>query len=170
MRICLWVVLMGYTFFANAQSNWGVYGLTGLNRIGVGYELGASYSLVNDHFNIGIRLYEPDLVFEKDYPGVSIAYNHSFRNSKKMQVITGVGLGVFYEKKTEAALWLIDPKLVLGTGWGIRSNLMLFTTAGVGWTINRITESGVMEKNNFRYLNYELALGLVYRLPGVTRN
>ena len=163
MRRILLIITVLFSLSSSAQSTFGTYGSVGLNRIGVYYELGGIYQLKKHQFNIGARLYEPDLVFEKNYPGLSLGYQNFLRSDKKMKILYGVSLGAFYENKTTTNLWLFDPKLIAGPQWNFTEEFSLNLKAGFGMVINKVETSYGANIETFKYLNYELALGLTYR-------
>ncbi len=162
MRRILLILTILFSLSSNAQNAFGTYGSVGLNRIGVYYELGGVYQFKMHQFNIGARLYEPDLVFEKNYPGLSLGYLNLLRPDKKMNVLYGVNISAFYENKNTTNLWLFDPKLIAGVQWSFTEQLSLSLKAGFGTVINKVETSYGSSIETFKYLNYELALGLTY--------
>lgn len=158
------VVILISLFSLNnyAQNNIGTYGSIGLNRIGVFYELGATYQKQKHAVNVGARLYEPDLVFEKNIPGIHLGYNYMLRKDRKMNVLLGANLGLFYEYKGPTNLWVFDPKLIVGPEWNLSKGFHLKLAAGIGTVINKVETNYTSGIETYTYLNYELALGLTY--------
>lgn len=152
-----------YTLSGQAQNSFGTYGTIGLNRIGVAYEIGMNFQKQAHNISLGARFYEPDLVFQKNYPGINLGYNYALRKGKKMKLLFGVNLGLFYENKITTNLWVFDPKIIAGAKWKLSDHLILQLTAGFGAVINKVETSYTSNIQTFNYLNYELALGLTYR-------
>ncbi|MFT5821044.1 MAG: hypothetical protein ACI8ZM_002293 [Crocinitomix sp.] len=151
-----------FTLSVNAQKNRGAYAVIGLNRIGVLYEFGAHFQKEAHSFNIGARFYGPDLVFEKNYPGINLGYDYTFREDKKMRLLLGACISAFYENKVTTNLWVFDPKLRVGSHWDLNQHIRLNLTAGFGTVINKVETSYTPSIETYTYLNYELALGLTY--------
>lgn len=170
MRRLFQILFIFNVFSTSAQNYTSLYLTTGLNRIGVAYEVGGSYSFQAHNVQFGFRFYEPDLVFEKDFPGINIGYFYALRRDKKMQLNLGAQLSGFYESKGSTKLWLIDPKLTCGTAWNLNYKWTLNLTSGVGTVVNFVETSYKIEQNTFVYLNYELSLGITYRLGSITNN
>jgi hypothetical protein len=162
MRSIVIILAICFSIHGTAQFSFGVHTEVGLNRIGVLYELGGSCQLKNHSFILGARFYEPDLVFEKNFPGMHLGYNYTLRADSKMKLVLGASLSGFYENKVTTNLWVFDPKLVLGPQWALSENFQLNLTAGFGAVINKVETSYTSKIETFKYLNYELALGLTY--------
>ena len=145
------------------QKNWNAYTTLGINRIGVLYELGTNYNIKGHSVQLGLRFYEPDIVFEKDFPGVNLGYYYTTRKAHKMRVLLGAGLSFFYENKVTTNLGLFDLKFLVGPKWKLSDKLELQLTAGLGSVMNRVETSYAQNIETFSYINYELALGLTYR-------
>lgn len=160
------IIIVGILFSpnSNAQDGFRIYGSVGLNRIGVLYELGGNYQKQAHTFSLGARLYEPDLVFEKNYPGINLGYNYTFRRGRKVKLLLGVSMSGFYENKITTNLWVLDPKLIAGPQWNLSDYFQLNLKAGFGTVINKVETSYTANIETFKYLNYELALGLTYYL------
>ena len=162
MRSIVLILAICISIHSTAQPSFGVHSKVGQNKIGVLYELGGSCQFKNHGFILGARFYEPDLVFEQNYPGLSLGYDYSFRSNKKMKIIIGGTLGIFCEKKLITTLWLFDPKMILGPSWNLSDHFKLELLAGFGTTVNAVNSEFYENKSKFTYLNYELALGLKY--------
>lgn len=164
----LWMLfttlVSGFSISGNAQNSLDLFGQVGLNRIGVGTELGARFEHQKHNFQGGVRLYEPDLVFEKNTLGTSLAYTYSFRSDRKMKLNLGLGTSFFFEKKGTNHLMLIDPKILLQPNWLINNKMTIQLSGGIGPTINRTTSELPINQKNFVYLNYEMAIAVYYRL------
>lgn len=162
MKVIFKIIAVFFVLNTTAQNHTNCYLKTGLNRIGVLYEAGANYNFEAHNIALGIRFYEPDLVFEKDFPGLNLAYLYSFRNEKKMHVNLGIEMNLFHEKKQTTKLKLFDPKLVFGPEWVLNNRINLNLMAAIGTVINRAkTINNTI--NTYTYLNYELALAITYR-------
>lgn len=166
MRAFLLVLLLSASQIGQAQSQTDIYAHLGLNRIGVFYGTGAQHNWGVHHLQVGLRFYEPDLVFEKGFPGLDVGYYYRFRADKTMKINLGLMSSFFYEYKGSSALWLFDPKLIVGAGWTLTPKLNLNLNGGFGSVINVVETSYGIENNKFTYLNYELSLGIYYRLGG----
>lgn len=164
----LWVLFLtlvsGFSSSGKAQNSLDLFGQVGLNRIGVGTELGARFTHQKHNFQVGLRIYEPDLVFEKNTLGTSLAYTNSFRDDRRMKLNLGLGTSFFFEKKGTSHLMLIDPKILVQPNWLIGNKLTIQLSGGIGPTINRTTSELPVNQKNFVYLNYEMAIAVYYRL------
>ena len=164
LLILFTTLVSGFSTSGKAQNSLDLFGQVGLNRIGVGTELGARFLHQKHNFQIGARLYEPDLVFEKNTLGTSLAYFYSFRTNRKMKINFGLGTSLFFEKKGTNNLMLIDPKILVQPNWLISNKLTIKLSGGIGPTINRTTSELPINQKNFVYLNYEMAIAVYYRL------
>lgn len=162
MRFVLFLFLVLFCFKSEAQIYRGVYFETGLNRIGVPLEFGAFFEVKTHNFNIGARFYGPDLVFEKNYPGLNLNYGYAFRTNKKMEILLGASVSGFYESKGPTKLWLFDPKLKVDCRWKLQKHYYINLAGGFGSVLNRVETSYPSNMNTFTYLNYELALRFTY--------
>ena len=147
----------------SSQNSISGYGKVGLNRIGVLYEIGVSDQFGQHTFHLGARFYGPDLVFEKNHPGLQFGYGYSFLNLDKMSVQLGIDFGAYHENKGTSNLWVFDPKITLGPKWRLSDHLMIQLSAGAGTVINKVEVSNAQNIETYNYLNYELALGITYR-------
>jgi hypothetical protein len=164
LLILLTTLVGGFSISSNAQNSLDLFGQVGLNRIGVGTELGARFAHQKHNFQVGLRLYEPDLVFEKNTLGTSLAYFYSFRTDRQMKLNIGLGSSFFFEKKGTSHLMLIDPKILVQPNWLINNKMTIQLSGGIGPTINHITSELPINQKNFVYLNYEMAIAVYYRL------
>lgn len=135
----------------------------GLNRIGVLYEVGAKQNWAVHGLIVGLRFYEPDLVFEKNWPGLRLGYDYALRSEKKMKINVGVDVSTFFEKKNNVSLLLVDPKIKVEPLWNLDAVCTFSLSAAFGGTYNRVWITNPPEKNKFTYLNYEIAATFSYR-------
>ncbi len=164
LLILFTTLLGGFSINVNAQNSLDLVGQVGLNRIGVGTEVGARFAHQKHNFQVGLRLYEPDLVFEKNTLGFSLGYFYSLRKERKMKLNIGLGTSFFFEKKGTNHLMLFDPKILVQPNWLINSKMTIQLSGGIGPTINRTTSELPINQKNFVYLNYEMAIAVYYRL------
>lgn len=146
-----------------SQRSTQAYFTFGLNRIGVLYEIGAKQNFAAHTLNIGLRFYEPDLVFEKNWPGLRLGYGYGLRSAKKMKLNLGVDVSTFFEIKNNVSLLLFDPKIRVEPVWNLNTFCTFSLSAAFGATYNRVWIANPSEKNKFTYLNYELATTFSYR-------
>jgi hypothetical protein len=165
LSLLLIISLVGGFYPAvKAQNSLEIFGQVGLNRIGVGTELGARFAHHKHSFQLGARIYEPDLVFEKNTLGTSLGYFYSLRNERKMKLNVGLGTSFFFEQKGTNRLMLIDPKILVQPNWLISNKMTIQLSGGIGPTINHISSELPINQKNFVYLNYEMAIAVYYRL------
>ncbi|WP_066759951.1 hypothetical protein [Crocinitomix algicola] len=160
------IFLVSIFFYTNGHSQiqYSLEANIGLNRIGLFYELGTEFVKRNHVVSIGARLYEPDLVFEKDFPGLSLAYEYGLRKSTQNALFIGVAIDAFTELKDENRLWLYNPRLTLRGQRRIAQKWSLNLGLGFGGTINMLQSDDPEIANNFVYVNYELAFGFIYHI------
>ncbi len=153
-----------YTTAVFGQTSSFIQANVGLNRIGVLYDIGAGISKERHQLYGGLRFYGPDIVFEKEFPGILMNYMIAFNAEKKNKLNIGVAVSFFYENKLENTLILIDPKAIIHPNWNLTERVKFNLLAGIGPTINQVIGENEVLENNFTYLNYELAIGFSYKL------
>lgn len=161
-----YLVLLGCLLFyskTNAQDAWIGQLNSGLNRIGVFYDVGAGYQFNRNRLEFGLRFYQPDLVFEKEYPGLSLSYDYAFYLSKVNAVRIGLAMDAFTEQKGIYRLWLYNPRLFIRGDRHLGNRLILNLKLNSGLVINQLTGDNPPEQKLFTYINYEVSLGLIYR-------
>lgn len=160
-----YVLLFGCLFFftkSNAQDAWiGQFNI-GLNRIGVFYDLGAGYQFNRNRFEFGLRFYQPDLVFEKEYPGLSLSYDYALYLSKVYAVRIGLGLDAFTERKGVNRLWLYNSRFFIRGDRQLGNRFILNLKVNSGLVINQLTGDSAPEQKLFTYINYEISFGIIY--------
>lgn len=139
------------------------YFTTGLNRIGVLYEIGVKQNWALHGVSVGLRFYEPDLVFEKNWPGLRVGYAYILRNEKRMKLNVGADLSAFFEKKETVSLTLFDPKFRIEPLWNLNNACDFSISAAAGGTFNWVGSVNSSNKKLFTYLNYEIAATFAYR-------
>lgn len=136
----------------------------GLNRIGVLYDIGAVCELKQHQVGVGLRFYGSDLVFEKEMPGLHMMYQYNWPAYNRFHFFSGLQISYFFEKKTETNLHLIDPKVTIGGAWTLYEKLELKTDFSIGSTQTITKGLTSTETTHFTYLNYEVKLGICYRI------
>ena len=164
MRVLLPILFVLSLGYSSAQTQTDLYTSVGLNRIGVLYEIGAIQKIRFHYLSVGIRLYEPDIVFEKDIPGLHLSYTYQFFNYNKFRFNFGAATDVFYEKKQTNKLCLFYPKLFLYKSLYVTNKLRLNFNFAFGKTINRFSVNNTANPKNLSYINYEISMGITYRL------
>lgn len=167
MQLRILIIALILSVQVTGQNKLQFLGNVGLNRIGVFYDLGIRKVINQNDFRVSFRLYEPDIVFEKNYPGINLGYRSLFSLSQneanKVQFGIGLDIGYFAENKGSTRLDLFDPKLIGGPIWKLGEHWNLFSEFGIGLVVNRVETTTLINIQYFNYLNYQISLGITYR-------
>lgn len=164
MRQFFLIFAFSISFAASAQTELNARIKFGLNRIGIISELGLEYKMDRHAVDLGIRLYEPDLVFEKDLPGIQLGYLFDFAEVENTVLKAGVGLGLYYESRATTNLLLFNPSIRMRSETKLGDLFSLNFEIGVGPAINRVKIIPTKKMERYTYMNYEITVGIIYRL------
>jgi hypothetical protein len=138
---------------------------TGFNRIGFYNELGYKFEINSHQLKIGARHYTLDNFFEKNTVGASLAYSYLVRGtSNKFYFYPGINISFFNENKNNANVILSEYKLVNGFGYNFNKRWSLSYQLGFGVILTKSHLPNFEEPIRLEYFNYELAVGLSYKI------
>lgn len=151
---------------ASAQNRIG-FGLnTGVNRVGFYYDGGLDFDLNSHHVYAGIKYYGPDVVFETNVIGLSLAYNYAF-NAGSWFFGPGIQTSFFHENKSVSEMYLSEILLKNKFGYEFGERISLYSNLGIGAVINQNYNFITGLSSASSYVNYEFSLGIIYywRVP-----
>lgn len=139
---------------------------TSFNRIGLSYNASFGVSAKNNQFELGVKIYGPDKVFEKNTLGFCAAYSYLF-NAEKVFGGPSLGYAFFSEKKSNSTLHLQELSFGNTLGYKLGAHFALSSTIAIGVVLN--SSKSDMVKTELNYLNYEISLGLSYYFGSSSR-
>lgn len=135
----------------------------GLNR--AGFPLVGQLGFVKDKhlLSMGLVFYGPNIVFEKNYPGIRLAYQFRLIEKTNFSLFSGINQTILFDQKKTSKLWFFDSNLNLEANFKMTKRMDFFTRIGAGFASNlTYPELYFIEKKSFIYANYEIAVGIKY--------
>jgi hypothetical protein len=157
-------VLFSVWSFGQNRIGFGVN--SGINRVGFYVDAGFDFDLNSHHVHGGIRYYGPDLVFETNVVGMSMAYGYSMYSGSWF-FEPGIQASFFHENKSTSEMYLSEVLVRNRFGYEFGERISLHSNLGLGAVINQNYNfiSGLSSVSS--YINYEFSLGVIYywRVP-----
>lgn len=160
-----WCVLCIYLFFfstSSAHAQVFTQYETAFNRLGWSHEIGLGIRQEGQHYQFGLKIYEPDFTFEKNLPGVFIKHNWVLFDWGKTNLQTRAALDLFYEKKGDLNFWLSNLMVGFQINRKLAKKLSFNFEMSTGPVLTLTKNKDTNEKTRFQYFNYQAGLGLVY--------
>lgn len=165
-KVVLVFVLSVVTNIAFSQAKYHFIDLsTGFNRIGFYNEIGYKFELNCHQLKIGARHYTLDNFFETNAIGMDLRYGYKvLSQNQRLYFCPGVSATFFKEKKNNANVTLSDIKLVNQLGINLKNSWSVFYELGMGVIMVKSDLINVNEISNLEYFNYEISLGVSYKI------
>ncbi len=160
MRLTILLLLIVSISFGQNQG--GIYAEVGLNRVGVGNELGVKFRNEQLTVKVGAKIYAPNILFQRNYPGLSLGLSYKLKQWKKNKISIGLETGTFFEKKEDNYLLMIDPLIRLEYARSLNKSLTFSSQIGVGAVYNFVDQPVQGKKQPYSYLNYEIGIAITY--------
>ncbi len=157
----LFFILFQQTIWAQ---NHGVEVNVGVNKMGIGYDLGYAYDWGNNQMILGTRIYAPSFVFSKFTPGISLKYLYNLIHlNERGKLFLGLSGQGFRENKVNQFTVL---NIMPFVGFGIEPvrRIQWRGYVGLGIVQNRIRNKGTDEIEKWRFNTIECTVSMCYRI------
>lgn len=164
MRTVVVIIFLAFFFgkVTFGQENMSIHHETAFNRLGWSYELGLGRSFKKQVVQLGIKWYEPDFVFEDNWPGIYFKHSWCMQEWGKWGLQSKLEVDLFFETKANIQFWLSNPMFggeifrKLGERWQV--NMEVCAGPVLNWARNTNTH----ETNDYQYFNLQAGIGVVY--------
>lgn len=135
---------------------------TAFNRLGWAHEIGVGLIRQEHSYQVGLKLYEPDFTFEKNFPGLFFKHNWMLFSWEKAFIQTKVEVDLFFEPKANVNFWLSNLLVGFQFNRRISNHFSVNFEISTGPVLTYTRDTNTDETNRFQYFNYQAGLGIAY--------